>query len=104
MVVGTVLYASPEQLRQDLELDQRADVYSLGCVLYEMLTGEPPYAGTSLHQIIGRVLRAPIPSIRLLCPTAPAAVERAIARALAKTAAERFGTMEELVRELGSGE
>jgi serine/threonine-protein kinase len=101
MVVGTVLYASPEQLRQDRDLDQRTDVYSLGCVLYEMLAGEPPYAGTSLHQIIGRVLRAPIPSIRLLCPAAPAAVDRVITRALSKTTAERFGTMEEMAGELG---
>ena len=50
IMVGTLFYISPEQLLGERELDQRADIYSLGCLLYEMLTGEPPYAGALAHQ------------------------------------------------------
>jgi serine/threonine-protein kinase len=101
VAVGTVYYMSPEQLRAAGNLNQRADVYSLGCILYEMLTGEPPYAG-SLNQVITRIISAPVPSVRILCPTAPTAVDQAISRALAKSAAERFPGMEEFAAALAA--
>ncbi len=94
-IVGTVYYMSPERLREERDLDQRADVYGLGCILFEMLTGAPPYTGRSLTEVVSRILRAPIPSVRQLQPSLPEAVDRAIARAIAKSVAERFGTMEE---------
>jgi serine/threonine protein kinase len=100
VIVGTVFYMSPEQLREDRDLDQRTDIYSLGCILYEMLTGEPPYTGPSLREVISRILRAPVPSARQLRPDVPEAVERAIARAIAKSAAERFPTMQEFAAAL----
>jgi len=100
VVVGTVFYLSPEQLREDPGLDQRSDIYSLGCILYEMLTGMPPYAGPSLKEMVSKILRAPVPSIQQLCPGVPAAVDQAIARALAKSVAERFSTMEEFAAAL----
>ena len=100
VIVGTVFYLSPEQLREDPDLDQRADVYSLGCILYEMLTGVPPYTGPSLKEMVTRILRAPIPSIQPLCPGAPAVVDQAISRALAKSATERFSTMQEFAAAL----
>jgi serine/threonine protein kinase len=100
VIVGTVFYMSPEQLREDRDLDQRTDIYSLGCILYEMLTGEPPYTGPSLREVISRILRAPVPSARQLRPDVPDAVERAIARAIAKSAAERFPTMQEFAAAL----
>ena len=100
IAVGTVFYMSPEQLRADRNLDQRADIYGLGCILYEMLTGEPPYAGALLHQLITRILRAPIPSVRRLHASVPAQVDEAIGRALAKAAADRFGTMQEFAAAL----
>ncbi|HEX3276645.1 MAG TPA: serine/threonine-protein kinase [Gemmatimonadales bacterium] len=106
VVVGTVYYMSPEQLREDPELDARGDVYSLGCVLYESLTGEPPFVGTSLNETITRILRAPVPSVRRLNPEVPVALEGIIARSLAKAAADRFGSIEELVdafREMTQG-
>jgi serine/threonine protein kinase len=102
VIVGTVYYMSPEQVREDRNLDQRADVYSLGCILYEMLTGGPPYAGSSLKDVIMRILRAPIPSVRRLQPSVPPEVDEAIARALAKTAAGRFATMQEFAAALPS--
>lgn len=95
VIVGTVFYMSPEQLREEHDLDQRADIYSLGCILYEMLSGAPPYAGTSLKDIVTRILRAPVPSVRQLQPSVPPEVDQAISRALAKSPAERFATMEE---------
>ncbi|TFG47780.1 MAG: serine/threonine protein kinase [Gemmatimonadales bacterium] len=100
VIVGTVFYMSPEQLREDRDLDQRTDIYSLGCILYEMLTGEPPFTGPSLREVISRILRGPIPSARQLRPEVPAAVEQAVSRAIAKSAAERFSTMQEFAAAL----
>jgi serine/threonine protein kinase len=102
VVLGTVYYMSPEQLGGRRDLDQRADIYSLGCILYEMLTGEPPYTG-SLEQVVSRIVRAPIPSAQRLVPTVPPAVDRAIGRAIAKSAADRFESMQEFAGALGVG-
>jgi serine/threonine-protein kinase len=100
VIVGTVYYMSPEQLREDRDLDQRADVYSLGCILYEMLTGGPPYTGTTLTELATRILRAPVPSVRRVVASVPSAVDEAISRALTKSAAGRFATMEEFAAAL----
>jgi serine/threonine protein kinase len=103
VMLGTIFYMSPEQLRADRDLDQRADIYSLGCIAYEMLTGEPPYSGRSLEDVIGRIIRAPVPSARRLRPDVPAAVDQAIGKALAKSVDERFSNMQELAAALGAG-
>jgi serine/threonine-protein kinase len=103
VVLGTVYYMSPEQLGGRRDLDQRADIYSLGCILYEMLTGEPPYTG-SLEQVVSRIVRAPIPSAQRLVPTVPPLVDRAIAQAIAKSAADRFGSMEEFAAALAGAQ
>lgn len=100
VIVGTVHYMSPEQLREEPDLDQRADIYSLGCILYEMLTGGPPYVGVSLKELISRILHAPIPSARLVVSEIPPAVDAAIARALAKSPSDRFRGVEEFVAAL----
>ena len=97
VIVGTVYYMSPEQLREEADLDQRTDVYSLGCILYEMLSGEPPYTGRTLTEVAGRILRGAIPSVRRLRPEVPAPVDEAVARALAKARDERFATMAEVI-------
>lgn len=100
VIVGTLYYMSPEQLREEPDLDQRTDIYSLGCLLYEMLSGEPPYTGRTLTEVASRILRGPIPSIRRLRPEVPAPVDQAIVRALAKARADRFSTMSELLAAL----
>jgi serine/threonine-protein kinase len=100
IIVGTVFYMSPEQLLEVRDLDQRADIYSLGSILYEMLTGGPPFTGRSLTDIVTRVLKSPVPSIRRVRPDAPAVLDQIIGRALAKSRDERFTTMEEFARAL----
>jgi serine/threonine protein kinase len=100
IIMGTALYLSPEQVREDRDLDQRTDIYSLGCVLYEMLTGEPPFPGPSLRELVTQILRSPAPAARHLRDGVPSAVDAAIGRALAKSASERFTTMEEFVAAL----
>jgi serine/threonine-protein kinase len=94
IIVGTVFYMSPEQLREDRSLDQRSDLYSVGCVLYEMLTGEPPYAARSLTEVIGRILKAEVPSVTRLAPSVPPALDEVVRRALAKDAAGRYESAE----------
>jgi serine/threonine protein kinase len=102
VIVGTLYYMSPEQLREEPDLDQRTDVYSLGCMLYEMLSGGPPYTGRTLSEVASRILRGNIPSIRRLRSEVPASVDAAIVRALAKARADRFTTMSELLAALPS--
>jgi serine/threonine-protein kinase len=103
VIVGTVYYMSPEQLREEPQLDQRADIYGLGCVLYEMLSGGPPYTGRTLSEVATRILRGPVPSVRPVRPEVPAAVEEAISRALAKAPGDRFSTAAEMAAALGCG-
>jgi eukaryotic-like serine/threonine-protein kinase len=100
VLVGTVFYMSPEQIRDDRDLDQRTDIYGLGCILYEMVTGEPPYSGRGLTEVAARILQTPVPSVRQLVPALPAGLDAAIGRALAKRAADRFGSMAEFAAAL----
>ena len=88
--VGTPWYMSPEQAAGDGELDGRSDLYSLGCVLYEMLAGEPPYTGPSPQAIMAKRVTDPVPSIRRLRDTVPDFVDAAITKSLAKVPADRF--------------
>ena len=92
--VGTPAYMSPEQAMGERDPDARSDVYSLACVLYEMLAGEPPHTGPTAQALIAKRLADPVPSVRRLRPTVPAGVEEAIVRALAKVPADRFGSAE----------
>jgi len=95
VIVGTVHYMSPEQLLEQRDLDQRSDIYSLGCILYEMLTGGPPYTARTITDLISQILSATMPSVRTVRPEVPAGVDAVISRAVAKKAQDRFGSMEE---------
>ena len=96
--VGTPAYMSPEQSMADPSLDGRSDLYGLGCVLYEMLTGETPHPGRSAQAIITKRLVDPVPSARRLRETVPAAIDQVLQRVLAKAPADRFPTAEAFVQ------
>ena len=98
--VGTPAYMSPEQASAERDLDGRSDLYSLACVLFEMLTGQPPFAGSGARATMARHAIEPPPSIRSLRATVPLAVELAVQRALAKTPADRFSDMAEFCEAL----
>jgi protein kinase-like protein len=98
--LGTPAYMSPEQSGGYGQLDGRADIYSLGCVLFEMLVGEPPFSGRSAQAVLARHSVERVPSARAVRDTVPWAVEQAIHRAMAKMPADRFGTAEEFAASL----
>jgi len=93
--MGTPTYMSPEQSAGNASLDGRSDQYSLGCVTYEMLVGEPPFTGPSAVVVMARHSLDPVPSIRTVRGTVPPGCEAAIHRALAKTPADRFPRVED---------
>jgi serine/threonine-protein kinase len=89
MTIGTVAYMSPEQAMGEKEIDARSDLYALGCVLFEMLTGTPPFTGTTAMSVLAKHLSAPPPDVRSLRPDVPPMVARVLAQTLAKDRAER---------------
>jgi eukaryotic-like serine/threonine-protein kinase len=97
MIIGTPSYMSPEQAVGETGVDGRSDVYSLGCVLYEMLTGAPPFTGSTAHRVIAQHLGEP-PS--LASSRIPRDTAAALAQALAKEPADRFQTATEFVSAL----
>ena len=92
LTIGTPTYMSPEQASGDRHLDGRTDVYSLGCVLYEMLAGEPPFTGPTAHAVIAKRLTDPVRPTARLRPTVPAGIDDALQRALAISPADRYRT------------
>ena len=92
LVVGTPEYMSPEQAMSERTLDARSDVYSLGCVLYEMLAGEPPYTGPNAQALLAKRLVDPVPGVRRLRAGVSTGVEYALTKALATAAADRFAS------------
>ncbi|HEU4648859.1 MAG TPA: protein kinase [Gemmatimonadales bacterium] len=100
VAVGTPAYMSPEQATADRDLDGRSDIYALGCVLFEMLTGQPPFAGSGPRATMTRQVMEPAPPLRALRPDAPEPLERVLTRALAKEPAERFPTAGDFARAL----
>jgi tetratricopeptide (TPR) repeat protein len=95
--LGTPAYMSPEQACAEPHLDGRSDIYSLGCVLYEMLAGEPPYTGPTPQAILAKRLSEPLPRLRTVREV-PEALEQAIHRALGRHPADRFPTARDFAR------
>jgi serine/threonine-protein kinase len=90
--MGTPHYMSPEQASGDRSLDPRSDVYALGCVLYELLSGDPPFSGSNAQAILARILTTLPNRVTVQRPTVPPHVDAAIARSLEKIPADRFTT------------
>jgi serine/threonine-protein kinase len=93
LLVGTPSYMSPEQWSGEALSDGRSDQYSLACVLYEMLIGEPPFTGPTPMVVLARHSMEMVPSLRIARPNVPEALEHVIWRAMAKVPADRFATM-----------
>jgi serine/threonine-protein kinase len=100
LVIGTAAYMSPEQAAGD-PVDARTDVYSLGCVLYEMLAGEPPFAGPTGQAMIARRMAGPPRNLRIVRPDAPIEVDAALQRALAPEPDDRFDSAAGFARAFG---
>lgn len=103
MSVGTPSYMSPEQAAGDSDIDGRSDLYSLACVLYEMLGGQPPFTGANAATIARQHMIANPPPITNLRPSVPAAVVDALQRALSKSPADRFNPVTQFGAAIASG-
>jgi len=102
MLIGTPAYMSPEQASGDSPIDGRSDLYSLACMLYEMLAGEPPFTGPTAQAIITKRMLAPIPKLGTLRDV-PAQIEDAVTRGLARSPADRFSTAAGFIEALRIG-
>jgi eukaryotic-like serine/threonine-protein kinase len=100
LIVGTPAYMSPEQASGERQLDGRTDVYALGCVLYEMLAGEPPFTGPTAQAVISRALTDTAKPLRGTRQTIPSALDMVVAKAMAKLPADRFASAAEFARAL----
>ena len=100
-VQGTRSYMSPEQIRGQA-LDERADIYSFGCTLYELLSGRPPFTGVSTNDLLTKHLRTPPPSLEASNRNVTSQFGQLVRRMLAKDPAARPQTMDDVVRELKS--
>jgi tRNA A-37 threonylcarbamoyl transferase component Bud32 len=98
-IIGTPSYMSPEQI-SGREVDARSDVYALGCLLYEMIAGQPPFCGSDDVQTLYRQLHEPAEKLSQNAADIPPALDKVIERALCKNPHERFGSMQELARAL----
>ncbi len=96
IAIGTPAYMSPEQAAAG-EVDQRSDLYSLACVLYELLAGQPPFTGPTVESILAQHLTLDARPVNALRPAVPLEIAQALGQALAKTPADRFGTAEQFL-------
>ena len=100
MVVGTPAYVSPEQAAGEIDIDGRSDQYSLGCVIYEMLSGERPFTGPTAQAVLQRRFTEPVPVLSKVIRDLPQEIDAAITRSLAKDPAGRFTTSNEFAKAL----
>jgi eukaryotic-like serine/threonine-protein kinase len=99
-LLGTVGYMSPEQAQGKPEIDQRSDIFSFGCILFEAVTGRRPFDGDSVIQSLHRTIYEPAPAVATINPTAPPELQRIVRRCLAKDPEERYQTIKDVAIEL----
>ena len=100
MILGTAYYMSPEQSAGDEVVDGRSDIYSLASMLYEMLSGDPPYMGNTMHAVIAKRFSEPIPSVRTARADVPPALDDVIRKGLATLPADRYQTADDFAAAL----
>src|SRR5215212_2445874 len=98
MVVGTPAYVSPEQAAGEIEIDGRSDQYSLGCVVFEMLSGERPFSGPTAQAVLNKRFTEPVPELRKKARDIPEETGAAVAKAMSQDAARRFTTSGEFAK------
>ncbi|MEA2748263.1 MAG: eukaryotic-like serine/threonine-protein kinase [Myxococcales bacterium] len=99
-VLGTPFYMSPEQAQASPDVDRRTDLYSVGAILFECLTGRPPHTGESYEQVILSICMRDAPEVRAIEPSVPAPISAFVARALARDRAKRFASAEAMLAAL----
>jgi tetratricopeptide (TPR) repeat protein/tRNA A-37 threonylcarbamoyl transferase component Bud32 len=102
IALGTPAYMSPEQATGEQTIDGRSDLYSLGCVLYEMLAGEPPFTGPTAQAILAKRFADAVPRVSVVREAVPPAVEAAITKLLARAPADRFATAQQFAAALAA--
>jgi serine/threonine-protein kinase len=103
LAIGTPAYMSPEQALGQKDVDARSDVYALGCVVYEVVAGQPPFEGATAQALLAKHAADTVPGLRTSDPAIPPYVERAVEKALAKDPAERFQTPSAFAEALTTG-
>jgi serine/threonine-protein kinase len=98
--IGTPQYMSPEQLRSDKSIDERADIWSVGVVLYQLLSGDPPFTAPSYSELIVAIMTTVPKPLRTLAPELPEAIDAIVMRALEPSRERRFATMRAMLDEL----
>ena len=99
-VMGSPQYMSPEQLKNTRDVDVRADIWSLGAILHELLSGTPPFTGDTVTAVCASILQDPAPALSKLCEGVPAGLDAAVRRCLEKDPARRFSSMAEVAEAL----
>jgi eukaryotic-like serine/threonine-protein kinase len=99
-LIGTVDYMAPEQASNPKNADHRSDIYSLGCTLFYLLTGRPPFTGETLIERLIAHREQPVPRLSVIRPDVPAELDLVVERMLAKSPADRFASLGELIAEL----
>jgi tRNA A-37 threonylcarbamoyl transferase component Bud32/tetratricopeptide (TPR) repeat protein len=100
VAIGTPSYMSPEQAAGEAVVDERSDLYSLGCVLFEMLAGEPPFSGRTAQAVMARHIHERLPSLEVVRPGIPVRLVKVVERALAKSPVDRYATVRQFLRAL----